>query len=178
MSHTYELLNDSTQTLQDAGLYNMQVCSSEPQSFGALWSFNLLGGCLIVDRLSYVYSLLMRANKLETATVQGSLDRKTFYVSPFQTIVLECQREDGTWPRSTRETSYPANHSTRSQDSITGSAATRWVELWAWLPISSSLSGTVPIHLVLHHIGVEGALFGIAAIPRNPPILAFVDSVI
>ena len=27
MSHTYELLNDSTQTLQDVGLYNMQVCT-------------------------------------------------------------------------------------------------------------------------------------------------------
>ncbi|CAI8056970.1 Ubiquitin carboxyl-terminal hydrolase 4 [Geodia barretti] len=63
MSHTYELLSDSNQTLQDAGLYNMQ------------------------------------------------------------TIVLECQKEDGSWPRATTQASYQATHSTRSQDSITGSTS-------------------------------------------------------
>ena len=52
-----------------------------------------------------------------------------FLVSLFQTIVLECQKEDGSWPRATTQASYQATHSTRSQDSITGSTSSRW----AWL---------------------------------------------
>ena len=58
------------------------------------------------------------------------------YIPWFQAIVLEQQNEDGTWPRSTTETRYTSSHSTRSQDSITGSS-TRWVWPGVWLVMLS-----------------------------------------
>ena len=44
MSHTYELLSDSNQTLQDAGLYNMQVWAY----FNILTSIFVLSGVKIL----------------------------------------------------------------------------------------------------------------------------------
>ena len=42
-------------------------------------------------------------------------------VSLFQVMVLECQNEDGTWQRTTTQTSYNSAHPINSQDSITSS---------------------------------------------------------
>ena len=50
-------------------------------------------------------------------------------MSLFQTIVLERQNKDRTWPRSTTETSYSSTHSSpHTQDSITLTTAGRLAE--------------------------------------------------